>query len=33
MTVASGTGDWKATNLIFHNVLLIQGSFCLSKGR
>jgi len=29
MTVASGTGDWKATNLIFHNVLLIQGSLSL----
>jgi glycosyltransferase involved in cell wall biosynthesis/O-antigen/teichoic acid export membrane protein len=29
MTVASGMGDWKAANLIFHNVLLIQGTLSL----
>ena len=29
MTVASGAGDWKLCNLIFHNVLVIQGSLSL----
>jgi O-antigen/teichoic acid export membrane protein len=30
MTVASGRGDWKVANLIFHNVLLIQGSLSVA---
>jgi O-antigen/teichoic acid export membrane protein len=29
MTVTSGAGDWTTTNLIFHNVLLIQGMLSL----
>jgi O-antigen/teichoic acid export membrane protein len=29
MTVASGSGDWAKANIIFHNVLLIQGLLSL----